>query len=281
MIRVQALPLFTATFVAFLIAPAAIRALSEGPLARENYRGRVLACPLGLVVVAAACFALIPLAVAQQAAGGVLRPEFGWISVYVLGVALLGLADDALADRARGWRGHAAALVRGEFGTGGLKAVGSAGLALYVMARPGAGAARFLLGAAVLVLATNAFNLLDLRPGRAIKVFVVLGAGLTLAAGDLLPLWAVGLFVGPALVVGFYDVRELGLLGDTGANLLGAVAGVWLVLTLSDLGLAVALVVLAALTAYGEFRSISEFVERTPGLRHLDSWGRPRDDAAV
>ncbi|MGI8800782.1 MAG: hypothetical protein ACR2KV_01210 [Solirubrobacteraceae bacterium] len=280
----EALPLLTAMFAAFLIAPAALRMLADGSLARENYRGRVLACPLGLVVVAAALCALVPLAVAQEAAGGVLPPELGWIAVYVLGVACVGLADDALADPARGLRGHAAAVIRGEFSTGALKAVGSAGLALYVMTQPGGGtghAARFLLGAAVLVLATNAFNLLDLRPGRAFKAFVVLGAGLTLGSGDLLPLWAVGLFVGPVLVVGFYDVRELGLLGDTGANVVGALAGVWLVLTLSDVGLAAAVLVLGAVTAYGEFRSISELVERTPGLRHLDSWGRPRDDASV
>jgi UDP-GlcNAc:undecaprenyl-phosphate GlcNAc-1-phosphate transferase len=32
--------------------------------------------------------------------------------------------------------------------------------------------------------------------------------------------------------------------------------------------------VMALLTLYGEFRSISAFVERTPGLRHLDSLGR-------
>ncbi|MCA1688924.1 MAG: hypothetical protein LC720_00255 [Actinobacteria bacterium] len=277
----QALPLFTAMFAAFLIAPAALRALDDGSLARENYRGRMLACPLGLVIVAAAVGALIPLAVAQQAAGGVLGPEFGWIAVYVLGVAFLGLADDALADRARGWRGHAAAVMRGEFSTGALKAVGSAGLALYAMARPDVGAGRFALGAAVLVLATNAFNLVDLRPGRAVKAFVLLGVGLTLGSGDLVPLWAVGLFVGPVLVVGIYDVRELGLLGDTGANVVGAVAGAWLVLTLSDVGLAIALLGLAGITAYGEFRSISEFVERTPGLRHLDSVGRPRDDTSA
>ncbi len=277
----QSLPLFTAMFAAFLIAPAALRALADGSLARENYRGRTLACPLGVVVVAAALCALIPLAVAQAAAGGVVRPDLGWIAVYVLGVAFLGLADDALADRARGWRGHAAALLRGEFGSGALKAIGSAGLALYVMARPEIGAVRFVLGAAVLVLATNAFNLLDLRPGRAFKVFAVLGVGLTAGSGDLGPLWTLGLFVGPVVVVGVYDIRELGLLGDTGANVVGALAGAWLVLTLSDAGLAIALVALAGLTVYGEFRSISALVDRTPGLRHLDSWGRPRDDAAL
>jgi UDP-N-acetylmuramyl pentapeptide phosphotransferase/UDP-N-acetylglucosamine-1-phosphate transferase len=134
---------------------------------------------------------------------------------------------------------------------------------------------RWLLAAAVLVLATNAFNLLDLRPGRSTKAFVLLGLGLGLGSSDTRPLWALGLFAGPALIAGVYDLRERAMLGDTGANLLGALAGLWLVLTLSGTGQLVALALLVALTLYGELRSISGFVERTPGLRQLDSWGRP------
>jgi UDP-N-acetylmuramyl pentapeptide phosphotransferase/UDP-N-acetylglucosamine-1-phosphate transferase len=76
-------------------------------------------------------------------------------------------------------------------------------------------------------------------------------------------------------VLGLYDLRERAMLGDTGSNMIGALAGLWLVLTLSTLGLAIALGIIAALTLYGEFRSISAVVERTPGLRHLDSLGRP------
>jgi UDP-N-acetylmuramyl pentapeptide phosphotransferase/UDP-N-acetylglucosamine-1-phosphate transferase len=274
----QALPFITGLFAAFLIAPAALRALADGPLARPNYRGRVLACPLGVIVLAAAVIALVPLALAQQIGDStVLRPEFAWVSVYVLGVGVLGLTDDAAADAARGWRGHAKAVLAGEFSAGALKAVGSAGLALYVMTLRGVSTAHVLLGAAVLVLATNLFNLLDLRPGRAVKGFVLLGVALTLGAADLHPLWAVGLFAGPLLVVGVYDLREEGLLGDTGANVVGALAGAWLVLSLSPAGQLVALVALLAVTAYGEFRSISELIERTPGLRELDSWGRKRD----
>jgi UDP-GlcNAc:undecaprenyl-phosphate/decaprenyl-phosphate GlcNAc-1-phosphate transferase len=53
-------------------------------------------------------------------------------------------------------------------------------------------------------------------------------------------------------------------------------AGLWLVLSLSELGQAIALVVLAAVTVYGELRSISKLVERMPLLRRLDSWGAPR-----
>jgi UDP-N-acetylmuramyl pentapeptide phosphotransferase/UDP-N-acetylglucosamine-1-phosphate transferase len=77
------------------------------------------------------------------------------------------------------------------------------------------------------------------------------------------------------LVAGAYDLRERVMLGDTGANLIGALAGLWLVLTLSTTGLAVAAAVLLVMTAYGELRSINALVERTPVLRHLDSIGRP------
>ena len=103
----------------------------------------------------------------------------------------------------------------------------------------------------------------------------MLGAALTAASGQVRTMWALGLFAAPALVAGAYDLRERALLGDTGANLLGAVGGLWLVLTLSGTGQIVALGVLGAITIYGEVRSISGFVERTPGLRYLDSLGRP------
>ncbi len=76
-------------------------------------------------------------------------------------------------------------------------------------------------------------------------------------------------------MAGVYDLRERAMLGDTGANLLGALAGLWLVLTLSGTGQLIALGLLGAITIYGELRSISALIERTPGLRELDSWGRP------
>jgi UDP-GlcNAc:undecaprenyl-phosphate GlcNAc-1-phosphate transferase len=134
---------------------------------------------------------------------------------------------------------------------------------------------RYLLAAGVLVLATNVFNLLDLRPGRSTKALVLLGLGLSIGCANVKALWTLGLFLAPALVAGCYDLRERAMLGDTGANLLGALAGLWIVLTLSGTGQLIALALLLTITIYGEFRSISALVERTPGLRELDSWGRP------
>jgi UDP-GlcNAc:undecaprenyl-phosphate GlcNAc-1-phosphate transferase len=279
---VHALPFIVALLVSVPLAPAVLRLLAAGGHLRPNYRGRELPFPFGLAILAAAVLALIPLGLLQQLGEGdvLYTNSLRRSAVYILGVAFLGLADDLLErkDRPgpRGWRGHGRALLRGELSTGVLKAAGSLGLALFTLSGGAVSSTRgYLLAVAVLVLATNLFNLLDLRPGRAGKVFVLLGAGLTIASARLGPLWALGVFVAPALVACAYDLRERALLGDTGANLLGALAGWWLLMTLSETGWAIALAVLVLLTVYGEFRSFSTLVERTPPLRALDSLGRP------
>jgi UDP-GlcNAc:undecaprenyl-phosphate GlcNAc-1-phosphate transferase len=283
------LPLLIAFVSAAMLAPGVLRTLAENGHTRANYRSRTLPCPFGVLVLVAALLALVPLMLLQVLASAELfHPEVFPIAVYALGVLALGLVDDTLGERVgvggeapggrpapRGWRGHGAALLRGELSTGVLKAAGSLGLALLAMSWLDLSDGRWLLAAAVLVLATNVFNLLDLRPGRSVKAFVLLGLGLGLGAGEVRPLWSLGLFAAPALVAGIFDLRERAMLGDTGANLLGALAGLWLVLALSGTGQLVALALLLAITVYGEIRSISEFVERTPGLRHLDSVGRP------
>jgi UDP-N-acetylmuramyl pentapeptide phosphotransferase/UDP-N-acetylglucosamine-1-phosphate transferase len=278
----HALPLLFALLCAAALAPALQRALAAAGHTKVNYRGRQLPFPLGVLTLAAAVLALVPLELLQRLASAkLLHPESLPIALYALGVIALGLLDDAFGAapagrvQRRGWRGHGAALVRGELSTGALKAVGSLGVALLAMSYLNLSSARWLLAAAVLVLATNVFNLLDLRPGRSIKAFVLLGGGLAIASGSTRALWSLGLFAGPALVGGLFDLRERAMLGDSGASLLGALAGLWLVLTLSGAGQLVALGLLVVVSVYGELRSISALIERTPGLRQLDSWGRP------
>jgi UDP-N-acetylmuramyl pentapeptide phosphotransferase/UDP-N-acetylglucosamine-1-phosphate transferase len=280
----DALPSALALVAAILLAAPLLAAMRSAGLARANYRGRALPFPFGLLIPLAALLALVPVMLVQRLAStALLGPAALPVYLYCLAVITLGLIDDRFAASAaatgapapRGLRGHVAAVRRGELSTGALKAAGSLGAALLAIAYLRLGVGRWLLAAAVLVLATHLFNLLDLRPGRAAKALVLLGAGLALGSQDVRPIWTVGLFAAPALVAGGYDLRERALLGDTGASLLGAVAGLLLVLSLSRTGQLVALALLVIATAYGELRSISALVERTPGLRELDSWGRP------
>jgi UDP-GlcNAc:undecaprenyl-phosphate GlcNAc-1-phosphate transferase len=275
----RALPLLLALAGGKLLAEPLLSSLTANGHLRPNYRERRLPFPFGLLVAIVVPLALVPLLLIERLGEThVFEAEIGPVALYCFGILVLGLIDDCFGraeGAARGWRGHGAAALRGEPSTGALKAAGSLGLALLATSYLDLSNARWLLASGVLVLATNVFNLLDLRPGRSIKAFVLLGIALTLGAWELWPLWTLGLFAGPVLVAGAYDLRERAMLGDTGANLIGALAGLWLVFALSGTGQLIALILLALITIYGELRSISTLVEKTPGLRQLDSWGRP------
>ena len=150
----------------------------DAGLVRENFRGARLAFPLGAVLATAALVALAPLAFLNDRADlDLLDPDLRrWIP-YAIGVAFLGFLDDALGGgeatgAPRGWRGHARALREGRLSTGAIKAIGALALAAYVVSGRGLESWRYLADVALLILATNLFNLLDLRPGRAEKGLV-------------------------------------------------------------------------------------------------------------
>src|SRR5215210_4627304 len=269
------LPLSAA--VALLVVPAGVRGLRDAGFARSNYRGARLAFPLGAIL---ATSALAPLAFLDDRADlELLDPELRrWIT-YVVGLAFLGFLDDSLGrgesvTSPRGWRGHGRALREGRLSTGAIKAIGAVALAAYAVSGTGRESLEYLADVALLILATNLFNLLDLRPGRAEKVLLVLGAGLCLGGWTLEPVDLMGVFAGAVLVGAWFTLREQAMLGDTGSNLTGSIAGVWLLTSLDETGRLIALAVVAALTIFGEFRSISAAVERMPPLRWLDSLGR-------
>jgi UDP-N-acetylmuramyl pentapeptide phosphotransferase/UDP-N-acetylglucosamine-1-phosphate transferase len=260
------------------ITPTTVRGLAAQGMTRPNYRGVQVAFPAGIAILVAIVLAMVVVAPLYQLVDpDVLQPYFGVVLIYVFGVGFLGLLDDLVgsnSDQPRGWREHFGGLRRGSLSTGVIKALGALGLAALVSADQVRGVGTYLLSIAVLVLATNLFNLVDLRPGRAGKLFVLAGIGILAGAGDSVAFWTVSMFVGPILVLLPFDLREVAMLGDTGSNVIGAVVGSWLILVLSTTGLAIAAAVLALVTIYGEFRSISGFIERTPGFRQLDLLGR-------
>ena len=283
----DAVPLLVAAAVAAALAPGGLRALTAAGWTRANFRGVPLPFPAGVLALVAGLLALGLLVGIEHVFDVYLVSPEGYdgpidniynsdVIALVVGVGLLGLLDDLVDAPARGLRGHAAAALRGELSTGVLKAAGTLALAVVVLGRPLHGA-DFPSAVACVVLATNLFNLLDLRPGRATKAFVLLGAGLLLAVRDSESLRVVGAYAAPLVMLGLYDLRERCMLGDTGANALGALAGLWLVLVLDTTGQWVAAGVLLALTIFGEFGSFSSAIAKLPPLRVLDSLGRRRD----
>jgi UDP-GlcNAc:undecaprenyl-phosphate GlcNAc-1-phosphate transferase len=266
--------------VSLFLVPAGARGLRDAGLVRKNYRGALLAFPLGAVLATAALVTLAPLAFLNDRADlDLLESSLRQWLPYLLGIAFLGFLDDSLGRgeavaTPRGWRGHWAALRSGSLSTGAIKAAGALALAAYVVSGRGLESWRYLADVALLVLSTNLGNLLDLRPGRAEKALALLAIGLCLGAWTFAPLELLGIFAGPILVGAWLTLGERAMLGDTGSNLIGAVAGVWLLTTVGENGRLIALAVVAALTIYGELRSISRTIDSVPPLRWLDSLGR-------
>ena len=130
--------------ISLFLVPAGARGLRDAGLVRENYRGALLAFPLGAVLATAALVALAPLAFLDDRADlDLLEPELRRWLPYLLGIAFLGFLDDSLgrgeqAATPRGWRGHWAALREGSLSTGAIKAIGASVQANRQSAAPSA-----------------------------------------------------------------------------------------------------------------------------------------------
>ncbi|ADL45956.1 hypothetical protein [Micromonospora aurantiaca (nom. illeg.)] len=259
-----------------------------GPaLERTNYRGRTVTLAAGPALAVGAA--------TGAALGAGSAPAGAAALVAGLGAGAVGLYDDVVGARpeqkaAKGFAGHLAALREGQVTAGMVKVagVGVAGLGAAALLaadrrvaahprRQRAGAfgrgLDVLLGAGVVAGTANLVNLLDLRPGRALKSGMLLGAPLTAGPYGGLAAGAVG---ASAALVGD-DLGERVMVGDSGANALGALLGVSLAARTGPLGRAGVLAVLAALTAASEKVSFTQVIARTPGLRHLDELGRLPD----
>jgi UDP-N-acetylmuramyl pentapeptide phosphotransferase/UDP-N-acetylglucosamine-1-phosphate transferase len=238
-------------------------------LQRENYRGHPLPTATGVVAVfAAAAVIAVRLAAQTDAVDAATL-------VVLAGFGFLGLFDDLAGQgHARGFRGHLRALGRGEITSGSIKLAGGVVMALAASALVTDGSiGRLALGAVTVALAANAANLLDRAPGRTIKVavlaFVAVIAATRHDAGLAGPAAGVGAGLGLLPV----DLAEDGMLGDTGANPLGAVIGLAVVANTGAVATAIVAGALGALNLAAEWVSFTSVIDRTGWLRRFDRWG--------
>jgi UDP-N-acetylmuramyl pentapeptide phosphotransferase/UDP-N-acetylglucosamine-1-phosphate transferase len=284
-----------AAYTAFTRRPPGLNGLPGDEVwGRTNHRGEPVTLLEG------------PAFVAGATAAGLIAPGLtGRMRAAVLlagaGGGLLGAYDDLAGSGAsRGFRGHLVALTRGEITSGSVKllGIGAAGLAAAAVAgtgsrsKPGA-AIDVLINGALVAGGANLLNLFDLRPGRAIKVGLLVGAPLAamgVRSGQAEEVAGVGWSgkrgrgnaasaavlaapLGAAAALLPEDLGEKAMLGDAGANALGALLG----LAAGRLGRGSRLAILAGvvgLTGASEFVSFTKVIQSTPPLHWLDMLGR-------
>lgn len=260
-----------ATLLARLTTPVLSAFLAERGLVAPNYRRQQIPTCLGIGLMAAALPGYIGMAAALPAH----RPAAVALAGALLLAALAGMLDD-VAGRGdpKGMRGHMDALAAGRCTAGTLKAAGLAGAGLLAAAATATGWLQFAATAALVALSANALNVFDLRPGRAGKAFLAGATLLLIGPGAGRSLILLAPLAGALAGYLSWDLRGRAMLGDAGANLLGAGLGVVAALTLPPAGQAIALSFLLAIHLVAERSSLSAVIDRSPLLRALDGLGR-------
>ncbi|MEU8402819.1 hypothetical protein AB0C28_47190 [Nonomuraea sp. NPDC048892] len=243
----------------------------SGRWTRKNHRGEPITLLEGPAFVAGstAAAALAPGLTPRVRAAALLAGA---------GSGALGAYDDLYGTTSsKGFKGHLSALSRGEVTSGAIKILGIGATGLGAAALVSQGPADILVNGATIAGTANLANLFDLRPGRAIKVALLTGG--PLLAASLLrgspaaaALAAVPLGAAAALLPD--DLGERAMLGDAGANALGALLGLAAVTKLGKPGRYVLLGTVVALTAAAEKVSFTKVIAGNPVLNRIDMLGR-------
>ncbi len=233
---------------------------------KPNFKGKIIVQSYGLVTQlwSLAIYALLMLLFEQA------RHLLPVWALTVCSFGALGFLDDVWGGaESRGFRGHLRALLRQhKVTTGIVKAVG--GLATGVIAGfmlwPSVPLRALMCGLEI-ALCANFFNLLDLRPGRSGAIFLLAAILLAALAHAAWPLWIV---IIPAWAVWLRDSSAQVMMGDCGANLIGASLGLGIAVA-AGIGVLIAVtVVLALLTVVSESVSITQLIDKNALLKRLD-----------
>ncbi len=269
--------------IAAAAARAAYTSLTRNPpggatqWTRTNHRGEPVTLLEGPAVAVAGA------AAALTAPGLPGRTRVALAAAAAGAGAFGGYDDIAGSGDKRGFRGHLGALAHGEITTGAVKLGGIGATGVAAAALTGGPALDVAVNAALVAGSANLLNLFDLRPGRAIKVALAAGLpiGLTqLGRGRAPKAAAAAVPLGAAAALLPEDLGERAMLGDAGANALGAMLGSAAAGSLSRRNRVTMLAGIIALTAASEVVSFTKVIQRTPPLHWLDMLGRRPAHAA-
>lgn len=251
---------------------AMLRASESSICMTENYRK--------LRIPSIGGIAYIPLFLASSL---ILSPiltvydEKGILFMFLISsIGFIGLLDDLAGDKStKGIRNHVKKTMEGMLTTGFLKAAVGFALSFIASMKISANLFDFLINTFVIALFTNTINLLDLRPGRAVKSFLFISVVLIITnlirIFEIVPLLIVHVI---SWIYIIYDLKEKCMLGDTGSNILGISLGYYSALLMGSGSKAALLALLVSINLLSEKVSITEIIRKNRLLSYMDRIGR-------
>jgi hypothetical protein len=269
--------LFFFIIFSFLLLPKIKEYLDTFLPAKKNYRGVELKSSGGAAVFLLWFLFFIPVSLVLFLLRGEIYNELLPFAFILISSFAFGFLDDISSEAGKGFKGHLRLLIEGKISSGILKLFGIGFASLFFYSFFSLSLLDLFLSAALISLCANFFNLLDLRPGRCIKFFLLFDVLLILLLFKYLQFewWLCEVsLLAPSVFVLWYDLREKLMLGDSGSNMLGVWIGASIVIYTDFLWKLILFALLLLLNLLSEFTSFTYWIGKISPLRWFDSLGR-------
>ncbi|TQQ84703.1 glycosyl transferase [Peptacetobacter hominis] len=256
----------------FLMIPLFKGMLTEGDIVRPNYKGDMIPVSMGIVFIPMLTINAILLASVVRSI-----ENAAYIFIFVSAVfsmAFAGIMDDIIGNRnVSGLKGHFKSLFKGKLTTGGFKALFGGFIGILVSVFFSENLLELCLNTLVIALSTNLMNLMDLRPGRAIKVYLVIMIPMIITLTGFVKVLPF-LLVPNVLAYFNEDLKARCMMGDAGSNVLGISIGILMVMGYTNDVKIAWLIFLVLIHILTEKYSLTKIIENNKVLNFIDRLGR-------
>lgn len=251
--------------------PFIYKMLVEANRVGKNFRGDSIPVGMGITYVPVVILSLLAIHFLFQRMN---ETYLTFLSV-VLMMALVGITDDLMGNRdTLGFKGHIGCLIRGRLTTGGFKAVAGGIVSVLASVIISHSYIEVIINVLLIALFTNLLNLFDLRPGRAIKFYLLIGILFLILGVSSESTLILYLTIGYCVAYLPQDLKAKSMMGDVGSNTLGVSLGIVSATSfpMKYKYIIVALLIIVHLIA--EKYSITAIIKNNRVLRYFDELGR-------
>ncbi|QSZ26493.1 UDP-N-acetylmuramyl pentapeptide phosphotransferase [Aceticella autotrophica] len=262
------LPFIISLFAMIITWKFVFQILDKSICLRENYKKDLVPACGGILFIPAIFLSFIVITTI-----GIKENNIYLFMISIIIMSYIGLIDDLLGDRSvTGLKGHIRSMLHGKLTTGGLKAVMGFLVALYLSINISKNIINIIINTLIIALFTNFLNLLDLRPGRAGKVFIFLSF-VFLIIGNAHPIFLM-IMLGIVIIYLPLDLKGKIMMGDAGSNVLGLTIGIASVIIFSFKIRIIILILLILIHTLTEKYSLTKIIEKNKLLNYIDMIGR-------
>ena len=259
--------------------------LVNGNVIRPNYKNEMIPVGMGIVflpmiIINSIILGFVTLNNIWFVSSSNYNLNIVWLlclALYIFSMMAMffaGALDDLIGNRnVSGLKGHFKSLFKGELTTGGFKALFGGFVGLVVSVCISSSIVDIIVNTLIIALSTNLMNLFDLRPGRAIKVYLVIIIPIYITLTGYTKVFP--LLILPNVLAYFnIDLKARGMMGDTGPNVLGISIGVLMALGYGIKVRLAWLVFLILMHLITEKFSLTKIIEKNRVLKFIDNLGR-------